>query len=124
MTPVRLDDDRTLVAIGIMADVLDRPRGQAKLECMMTAKALRQVLETRSQSAFDFAVRAFQRIDPGIRREIAGEATTVARRIRGQPSGPRPVGAGADMGGLLDAINTRGLRPAPPVPTSGRRSQS
>lgn len=74
-----LDDERTLTAIGILADVLDRFSGTTALECTLVSKALRQVQATRSQVGMDFASRAFSTLDADVRRRIADEAEEVAQ---------------------------------------------
>ena len=63
MPSLRLDDDQTIQAIGILADVLDRFSGVTSLECTLVSKALRQVQQTRSQIGMDFASRAFATLD-------------------------------------------------------------
>ena len=64
MPSLRLDDDQTIQAIGILADVLDRFSGVTSLECTLVSKALRQVQQTRSQIGMDFASRAFATLEP------------------------------------------------------------
>ena len=126
MQPVMsLEDNRTLQAIGILADVLDEVSGPGVLDTVLVSKALRQVLATRSRPAFDFASRAFSTLDPSLRRQIASEAGHAAEEAarQGQPRreqttqtrdseatiapAARPALGGAG-GGLLAALNTRG----------------
>lgn len=114
---MELNDDKTLEAIRILADVLDDMAGPERLECLMAANALRQVLETKSETALSFARQAFESLDPAIRQEIRSEATEAAikviqirqkaakgpnpRLVRPAPKSPSPV---------LDAINSGGMR--------------
>ncbi|HSK38279.1 MAG TPA: hypothetical protein VK943_00790 [Arenibaculum sp.] len=83
MTSLRLDDEPTIAAIGILADVLDRFSGSTSLECALVSKALRQVQATRSQVGMDFAARAFATLDPNIRLRIADEAQDAAQVFLG-----------------------------------------
>ncbi len=117
MMAMELNDTRTLEAIRILADVLDEMAGPERLECLMAANALRQVLETQSETALNFARQAFESLDPSIRTEIRNEATEAAikfiqakekaakapnpRLVRPAPKQPSPV---------LDAINSGGMR--------------
>ena len=120
MPSMRLDDDRTIQAIGILADVLDRFSGVTSLECTLVSKALRQVQQTRSQIGMDFASRAFATLEPDVRRKIADDANHAARdacdtlrlpKLRA----PRPTVSSKPSGGLLGAINNRGTtRPRKP----------
>lgn len=90
MENLSLEDSRTLQAIGILADVLDKVSGPTILDTVLVSKALRQVLATRSQPAFDFASRAFMTLDPDIREKIAGDAADAAQealKLRGRVSG-------------------------------------
>lgn len=114
---MQLNDSRTLEAIGILANVLDEMAGPERLECLMAANALRQVLETQSETALNFARQAFESLDSDIRVEIRDEATEAAfkvveqrgkaakvanqRLIRPAPKSASPV---------LDAINRGGMR--------------
>ena len=110
MPSLRLDDDQTIQAIGILADVLDRFSGVTSLECTLVSKALRQVQQTRSQIGMDFASRAFATLEPEIRRQIADDATDAAIEASGPKlpklRAPRPVNPAPT--GLLGAINNRG----------------
>lgn len=128
-----LEDNRTLQAIGILADVLDEVSGPGVLDTVLVSKALRQVLATRSRPAFDFASRAFSTLDPNLRRQIASEADHAAEeaiRNHAKPrreqitetrdaelSPPQQRAAFSGSGGLLSALNTRGRtvrgKPAP-----------
>jgi len=120
MPSFRLDDDQTIQAIGILADVLDRFSGMTSLECTLVSKALRQVQQTRSQIGMDFAARAFATLEPDVRRKIADDAEDAARdacdtlqlpKLRA----PRPAVSSKPSGGLLGAINNRGTtRPRKP----------
>ena len=111
MPSLRLEDDQTIQAIGILADVLDRFSGVTSLECTLVSKALRQVQQTRSQIGMDFASRAFATLEPEIRRQIADDATDAAMEATGELKlpklrAPRPVNPAPT--GLLGAINNRG----------------
>jgi hypothetical protein len=108
MPSLRLDDDQTIQAIGILADVLDRFSGVTSLECTLVSKALRQVQQTRSQIGMDFASRAFATLEPEIRRQIAADAAVEASNGLKLPKlrAPRPVNPAPT--GLLGAINNRG----------------
>ena len=111
MPSLRLDDDQTIQAIGILADVLDRFSGVTSLECTLVSKALRQVQQTRSQIGMDFASRAFATLEPEIRRQIADDATDAAVEASNglklpKLRAPRPVNPAPT--GLLGAINNRG----------------
>lgn len=113
-----LDDDRTLEAIGILADVLDDQTERGGLDTVLVSKALRQVIATRSQPAFDFASRAFNNLEPGVRRRVADGADEAARRsvdlrrravgfLATAPQRPRqPRGEPA----LITALNLRSRR--------------
>jgi len=74
-----LDDAHTLQAISILADVIDGVSAPGVIDAALVSKALRQVLATRSQPAFDFASRAFSSLDPQVKRRIAREADAKAR---------------------------------------------
>ncbi len=114
-----LDDNRTLQAIGILADVLDGLSGPSVLDTVLVSKALRQVIATRSRPAYDFASRAFSTLEPDIKRQVAHDADVAAREaveLRGRVAGflrdapKRPV---RDSGSsLLNALNTRTRRPS------------
>lgn len=114
---LRLDDEPTITAIGILADVLDRFSGATSLECTLVSKALRQVQTTRSQVGMDFASRAFATLDAGIRRRIAGEAQDAAQYFieghlpRLRPPRPDMPSASPQPTGLLNALNNRGRHP-------------
>ena len=100
MPSLRLEDDQTIQAIGILADVLDRFSGVTSLECTLVSKALRQVQQTRSQIGMDFASRAFATLEPEIRRQIADDAADAAIEATNSPklpnSGAPPSQPGAD----------------------------
>ena len=70
LEPISLDDNQTLQAIGILADVLDGVDGPGGLDTVLVSKALRQVIATKSQPAFEFATRAFNTLDPSVRRRV------------------------------------------------------
>jgi hypothetical protein len=112
---VSLDDSKTLEAIRILADVLDDLAGPDKLECLMAANALRQVLETQSETALGFARQAFESLEPSVRDEIRSEATEAAVKVMEQKQknlrGPnqRLTRVTKPGGGILDALNG-GLR--------------
>lgn len=110
--PVRLSDPATLEAIRILADVLDEIAGPEKLECLMAANALRQVLETRSETALNFARQAFESLEPQVRRQIQTDATDSAIRVmeenrRTRASGTTPKRPASPF---LDAINSGGMK--------------
>ena len=119
---VSLDDQRTLQAIGILADALDGVSVTGVIDTVLVSKALRQVLVTRSRPAFDFASRAFSTLDPEIKRRVAADADNRARdQVRRQkeeslPAGVRSAAVATPIGwpgvrpstGILGAINTRG----------------
>lgn len=118
MPSLRLDDDHTIQAIGILADVLDRFSGMTSLECTLVSKALRQVQQTRSQIGMDFASRAFATLEPDVRRRIADDATDAALEVTSTMKlpklrAPRPTAPPAT--GLLGAINNRGAKPRKPA---------
>ena len=99
MPSLRLDDDQTIQAIGILADVLDRFSGVTSLECTLVSKALRQVQQTRSQIGMDFASRAFATLEPEIRRQIADDAADAAVEATNGPKLPRTPGASPSQPG-------------------------
>lgn len=135
METLSLEDSSTLQAIGILADVLDKVSGPTVLDTVLVSKALRQVLATRSQPAFEFASRAFMTLDPEIRGRIAENAESAAAdsvQLRGRVSGllaerppqplplqptsvqnapvapaVRPAPASNHGSSLLNALNTR-----------------
>jgi len=116
---VRLNDPTTLQAIGILADVLDDITGPERLECLMAANALRQVVETQSQTALNFARQAFESLPGGVRHKIHTDATEAAvqvvqrhrdqgpRIIAGRLARPAPKPSASPM---LDALNSGGLK--------------
>jgi hypothetical protein len=111
-----LNDPKTLQAIHILADVLDDVTGIERLECLMAANALRQVAETRSETALNFAKQTFDSLDADIRRRVEGDATASAEKVAHQgkrkpnarmvraasvpPATPKAVGVS-----ILDALN-------------------
>ncbi|CAK0761750.1 DUF222 domain-containing protein [Azospirillaceae bacterium] len=135
-----LDDARTLQAIGILADVIDGVSGPGVIDTVLVSKALRQVLATRSQPAFDFAARAFSSLDPKVKQQIAHDAdlkahdsTDLRGRVTdiltsplmgGTPSNPTAASPpipprnknqlSPHATGLLSAINTRVRSARPP----------
>ncbi|ACI99430.1 MULTISPECIES: hypothetical protein [Rhodospirillales] len=113
--PVRLSDPATLEAIRILADVLDEIAGPEKLECLMAANALRQVLETQSETALNFARQAFESLDPQVRRQIQTDATDSAVRVmqetrKARASGAMPKRPPGPSSPFLDAINSGGMK--------------
>ncbi|WP_029006736.1 hypothetical protein [Azospirillum halopraeferens] len=119
-----LDDSQTIQAIGILADVLDGVSGPGGLDTVLVSKALRQVIATRSKPAFEFASRAFNTLDPGVRRQVAREADAAAHEsveLRARVGGflntaPRPApGPAAHQGSnFLNALNLRNRRTKSP----------
>ena len=110
---VRLNDPKTLQAIGILADVLDELSGPERLECLMAANALRQVLETKSETALAFARQAFESLDPGVRRQIQTDATDTAIKVIEATRKGAPASKGKAKGPIspvLDAINAGGMK--------------
>lgn len=118
MQSIALDDDHTLEAIGILADVLDGISERGGLDTVLVSKALRQVIATRSQPAFDFATRAFNTLDPALRQRVAADADTAAHdaielrnRIGGFLAMPaRRPAAAQGQPALLTALNLRSRR--------------
>ncbi len=117
---ISLDDNRTLQAIGILADVLDGVDGPGGLDTVLVSKALRQVIATKSQPAFEFATRAFNTLDPEVRRKVAEDADHAAHdavELRARVCGflstaPKRVGP-AQPGqptSFLNALNLRARR--------------
>lgn len=111
---VELNDPKTLEAIGILANVLDDVTGPERLECLMAANALRQVVETRSENALTFARQAFESLDGDIRRRLETDATSTAvkamEQARRKPN-PRMLRAQKSSGSsFLDALNAGGLK--------------
>ncbi|MFY8092715.1 MAG: hypothetical protein ACOVN0_04455 [Niveispirillum sp.] len=107
---VELNDPKTLEAIGILAGALDDVTGPERLECLMAANALRQVVETRSENALQFAQQAFESLDEGVRRRVETDATTTAIKVVEQANkkpNPRMVRAQRPKAGgsFLDALN-------------------
>lgn len=124
MQTLALDDDSTLEAIGILADVLDDVSDHGGLDTVLVSKALRQVIATRSQPAFDFANRAFNTLDVSVRERIAAgadnaahEAVELRQRVVGFLSTPgRRSGASAGQASsLLTALNLRSRRRGEPA---------
>jgi hypothetical protein len=121
MQSLALDDDNTLEAIGILADVLDDVSDRVGLDTVLVSKALRQVIATRSQPAFDFASRAFNTLDPTVRRRVAADAGRAAQesvdlrhRVMGFLSTPTRRGQPAQQASsLLTALNHRSRRRDP-----------
>ena len=115
MADLPLDDPKTLEARGILAGVLDDVTGPERLECLMAANALRQVVETRSETALNFARQAFESLDGDVRRRIQTDATSTAIKILDRtrtgtnPRLQRPAGIPKSTGStFLDAINGSG----------------
>ncbi|MCG5238251.1 hypothetical protein [Azospirillum doebereinerae] len=123
-----LDDHRTLQAIGILADVLDGVDGPGGLDTVLVSKALRQVIATKSQPAFEFASRAFNTLDPQVRRQVAASADNAAHgavdlraRVGGflatAPKKPVPQGPVVNQQpNFITALNLRSRRR--PTPSS------
>ncbi|MFD1625598.1 hypothetical protein [Azospirillum griseum] len=121
-----LDDSQTLQAIGILADVLDGVDGPGGLDTVLVSKALRQVIATKSQPAFEFASRAFNTLDPSVRRQVASNADVAARhavelraRVGGflstAPKKPVPQGpVVTQQPNLITALNLRSRRRSTP----------
>jgi hypothetical protein len=112
---VELNDPKTLEAIGILAGVLDDVTGPDRLECLMAANALRQVVESRSENALLFARQAFESLDGDVRRRVENDATATAVKVMEQAQrrpNPRMVrGAPKSTGStFLDALNAGGLK--------------
>lgn len=113
---VSLDDNRTLQAIGILADVLDGLSGSGSIDTVVVAKALRQVIATKSRPAFDFASRSFEGLDGAVKAQVARDAEVAAKdaaELRGRVTGflskppRRPPAGQSQVSGLLSAVNTR-----------------
>ncbi|HYG87688.1 MAG TPA: hypothetical protein VD978_15620 [Azospirillum sp.] len=122
MQTFSLEDSRTLQAIGILADVLDGVSGSGGLDTVLVSKALRQVVATKSQPAFEFATRAFNTLDPEVRRKVAEDADTAARdavELRGRVAGFLSTAARKERGpaqaptNFLTALNLRNKRRKP-----------
>lgn len=121
MDKISLDDPGALQAIGILADVLDEVAAPGALDTVMVSKALRQAVATRSTPAFEFASRAFNTLDPAVRRQVAadadhaaGEVVDLRGRVGGflaavpkRPETHRERGQGPTF---LSALNSRRLR--------------
>lgn len=122
-----LDDNRTLQAIGILADVLDGVDGPGGLDTVLVSKALRQVIATKSLPAFEFASRAFNTLEPSVRRQVAADADHAAHGavdLRARVGGflatapKKPVPQGPVVGqqpSFITALNLRSRRR--PTPT-------
>ncbi|MGQ9368508.1 hypothetical protein [Azospirillum sp. A39] len=123
-TNLSLEDNQTIQAIGILADVLDGVSGPGGLDTVLVSKALRQVIATRSRPAFEFASRAFNTLDPGVRRQVAKDASAAAQEsveLRARVGGflntaPRKApGQGPQQGtNFLNALNLRARRAKTP----------
>lgn len=90
MDKLSLDDSNTIQAIGILADVLEEVSVPGALETVLVSKALRQVIATRSAPALEFASRAFNTLDPELRRKVAVDAdksATTAVDLRSRVGG-------------------------------------
>ncbi|TWA87210.1 hypothetical protein FBZ83_10172 [Azospirillum brasilense] len=126
LEPISLDDNQTLQAIGILADVLDGVDGPGGLDTVLVSKALRQVIATKSQPAFEFATRAFNTLDADVRRQVAETADQAAHdsvELRARVGGFLATSAKAPTGGpatpaqatsFLNALNLRNRRRSPP----------
>jgi len=121
MYNLALEDDNTLEAIGILADALDDVSDNVGLDTVLVSKALRQVIATRSQPAYDFANRAFNALDPTVRRRIAlsadraaHDAVEVRHRVMGFLGAPsrRNNPQQGQASSLLTALNLRSRRRA------------
>lgn len=118
MDPFSLDDARTLQAIGILADVLDGASEHGGLDTVLVSKALRQVIATKSQPAFEFASRAFNTLDPEVRRQVAAGADDAAHNaaeLRGRVGGflstpARKAQTPNQPTSFLNALNVRPRR--------------
>lgn len=119
MDKMSLDDSNTIQAIGILADVLDGVSAPGALDTVMVSKALRQVIATRSAPAFEFATRAFNTLDPEVRRRVAATADSAANDVvdlRGRVGGflatlPKQPETRRGQGTtFLSALNTRRRR--------------
>lgn len=109
-----LEDTKTLQAIGILADTLDRMSEMSMLETVLASKALRQVLTTRSQRVFVFASRTFATIDPETRQHIQDTALRIAQDALESKRLSEPAPAAATTRqqapaatSLLEALNNR-----------------
>lgn len=126
METLSLDDNRTLQAIGILADVIDGVSGPGVLDTVLVSRALRQVIATRSYPALDFASRAFSTLDPHVKFQIRDDAMHAAQDavdLRGRVAGflstpPKAAPAGAKSlapvqaaTGFLAALNQRNRKP-------------
>jgi hypothetical protein len=90
MQTLSLDDNRTIQAIGILADVLDGLSGPGGLDTVVVSRALRQVIATRSYPALDFAAKAFSSLHPQVRARVQADAENAARdavELRGRVAG-------------------------------------
>ena len=126
LEPISLDDNQTLQAIGILADVLDGVDGPGGLDTVLVSKALRQVIATKSQPAFEFASRAFNTLDPDVRRRVAEDADQASHdsvELRARVGGflatsaksPNSGGSAtpAQATSFLNALNLRNRRRSP-----------
>lgn len=123
MNDMSLEDNNTIQAIGILADVLDGVSTPGALDTVLVSKALRQVIATRSAPALEFASRAFSSLDPDVRRQVAVDADTAAMdvvdlrsRVGGflstLPKRPETRRDAAGQGSsFLNALNIRRRRP-------------
>ncbi|MDR3518335.1 MAG: hypothetical protein P4M00_21275 [Azospirillaceae bacterium] len=108
-----LEDTKTLQAIGILADTLDRMSEMSMLETVLASKALRQVLSTRSQRVFVFASRTFATIDAETRQHIQDTALQIAQDAAESQRLDEPAPAlvarqpAPSATSLLDALNNR-----------------
>jgi|GEM_PF-2543291 len=119
MAELSLDDNRTIQAIGILADVLDGLSGPGVLDTLLVSRALRQVIATRSYPAYDYASKAFSSLEAGIKERVQHDAENAARdavELRGRVAGflsstpKKAAGAGAGGNqptGFLAALNSR-----------------
>lgn len=122
MESFSLEDTRTLQAIGILADALDGVASHGGLDTVLVSKALRQVIATRSQPAFEFATKAFNTLDPEVRRKVAHDADVAAQdsvELRGRVGGflstaARKAQAPNQPTSFLKALNL-GPRRRPPL---------
>lgn len=112
---VELTDPKTLEAIGILATTLDDITGPERLECLMAANALRQVVETQSENALTFARQAFESLDTDVRKRVENDATVTAIKVVEQAKrkpNPRMLRSAKPKpsGSFLDALNGGNLK--------------
>jgi hypothetical protein len=123
MDKLSLDDSSTIQAIGILADVLEEVSAPGALETVLVSKALRQVVATRSAPALEFASRAFNTLDPELRRRVAADAdksAAVAVDLRSRvggflstlPKRPETTRERTQATNFLTALNQRRQRTA------------